>query len=50
MLNRKELIKRLDQLRQTCARYEGAAKSKGEWVNRCVTCGKVHPCNKQTEK
>lgn len=47
-LTRKELTNRLDRLRQTCARYEGAVKSKGEWVNQCVTCGKVHPCNKQT--
>ena len=48
MLNRKELVKRLDRLRQTCARYEGVSKSKSGWVSTCVTCGKTHPCNKQT--
>lgn len=47
-ITRKELTRRLDQLRQTCARYEGAKKVKGEWVNTCVTCGKTLPCNKQS--
>lgn len=46
MLTRKELIKRLDRLRQTCARYEGAKKKKGVWYNTCVTCGAVLPCEK----
>lgn len=45
-LTRKELIKRCDRLRQTYARYEGAKKKKGEWVNTCVTCGIELPCNK----
>lgn len=39
-LTRKELIKRLDCLRQTYARYEGARKRGGKWWNKCVTCGK----------
>lgn len=45
-LTRKELTNRLDRLRQTCARYDGAKKKGGVWVNRCVTCGRVYPCNK----
>lgn len=45
-LTRKDLVKRLDRLRQTCARYEGAKKKNGTWVNTCVTCGAVLPCNK----
>ena len=45
-LTRKEIIKRLDKLRQTYARYEGAKKKNGTWVNTCVTCGAVLPCNK----
>lgn len=43
-LTRKELIKRLDRLRQTYARYEGAKKKNGEWYNTCVTCGKTVLC------
>lgn len=43
---RKDLIHRLDRLRQTCARYEGARKKKGAWVNTCVTCGATLPCDK----
>lgn len=46
-LTRSQLIKRIDTLRQTCARYHGAKKSKGEWVNTCVTCGRILPCSKQ---
>lgn len=45
-LTRSDIIKRLDKLRQTCARYDGAKKIKGEWVNTCVTCGKRLPCDK----
>ena len=45
-LTRKEIIKRLDKIRQTYARYEGAKKKNGTWVNTCVTCGAVLPCNK----
>lgn len=45
-LTRKELIKRCDRLRQTYARYDGAKKKKGQWVNTCVTCGAELPCNK----
>lgn len=43
-LTRAQIIKRLDILRQTCARYEGAKKKGGEWINTCVTCGKVVAC------
>lgn len=46
-ITRKVLIQRLDKLRQTYARYDGAKKRKGEWVNSCVTCGRVLPCDKQ---
>lgn len=46
-LTRSDIIKRLDRLRQTYARYDGAKKVKGEWVNTCVTCGKRLPCDKQ---
>lgn len=42
-LNRKELIKRTDRLRQTYARYEGAVKKRGTYYNVCITCGKVLP-------
>lgn len=45
-LSRKELIQRLDRLRQTCARYEGAKKKDGEYVSKCVTCGAIRPCSK----
>lgn len=45
-LTRQELIKRTDRLRQTCARYEGAKKRKGKWVNTCVTCGQTVLCDK----
>lgn len=45
-LTRKDLIHRLDRLRQTCARYEGAKKKKGTWYNTCVTCGSVLPVSK----
>lgn len=45
-VTRKEIIKRLDRLRQTYARYEGAKKKNGIWVNTCVTCGAVFPCDK----
>lgn len=45
-LDRKTLIKRLDTLRQTYARYEGAKKKNGTWVNSCVSCGAVFPCDK----
>lgn len=45
-LTRKELIKRLDRIRQTYARYDGAKKKNGAWVNACVTCGTVFPCSK----
>lgn len=40
----KELEKRMDKLAQTCSRCKGAWKSNGEWVAKCVTCGKVCPC------
>lgn len=40
-LDRKTLIKRCDRLRQTMARYEGAKKKGGEWINQCVTCGQT---------
>lgn len=45
-LTRKEIINRTDRLRQTYARYEGAFKRKGIWLNTCVTCGQVLPCDK----
>lgn len=45
-LTRRDIIKRLDRLRQTYARYEGAKKKNGTWVNTCVTCGAVLPCDK----
>ena len=45
-LTRKDLIKRLDVLRQTYARYEGAKKRKGVWINQCVTCGQTVRCDK----
>lgn len=45
-ITRKEIIKRLDRLRQTCARYEGAKEKNGTWVNTCVTCGAVFSCDK----
>lgn len=40
-LDRKTIISRLDRLRQTCARYDGAKKRGNTWLNRCVTCGKI---------
>ena len=43
---RKELIKRLDRMRQTYARFEGAKKKNGKWYNRCVSCGAVVECSK----
>lgn len=46
-LDRKALISRLDKLRQTYARYDGAKKRGGIWLNHCVTCGRVLPCDKQ---
>ena len=46
MLARRELIKRLDKLRQTYARYEGAKKRNGEWWNNCVSCGSPVMCKK----
>lgn len=45
-LNRKELMKRLDRLRQTYARYENAKKKNGVWMNTCVTCGRPIRCDK----
>lgn len=45
-LTRKDLIKRCDKLRQTYARYEGAKKRNGIWVNTCVSCGKTIACDK----
>ena len=45
-IDRKTIIKRLDKLRQTCARYEGAKKKNGVWINTCVTCRKPVPCDK----
>lgn len=46
MLNRKELIKRLDRLRQTSARYDGAFYKGNELFNRCITCGRILPIDK----
>lgn len=46
MIDRKTLIKRCDKLRQTIARYEGAKRKCGAWVNTCVTCGKTVFCDK----
>lgn len=46
MIDRKTLIKRCDRLRQTIARYEGARRKGGAWVNTCVTCGKTVLCDK----
>lgn len=40
---RKELIKRCDRLRQTCARYENIKKKNNEWVGTCITCGRTLP-------
>lgn len=45
-INRKDLIKRCDRLRQTIARYEGAKKKGGVWVNKCVSCGQTVRCDK----
>ena len=45
-LDRKDLIKRCDKLRQTIARFEGARKRGGIWLNSCVTCGQVLRCDK----
>lgn len=45
-LDRKALVKRLDKIRQTIARYEDARKKNGTWVNTCVTCGKLVACDK----
>lgn len=45
-LDRKTLIKRCDRLRQTMARYEGAKKKNGMWVNSCITCGQTVRCDK----
>lgn len=46
-MNRKELIKRLDRICQTCSRYRGAVKKpNGEIVNQCITCGRVMPVAK----
>lgn len=45
-LTRKEIVRRLDTLRQTCARYEGAKKKGGKWYNTCVTCGREVLCSK----
>lgn len=45
-LDRKTLIKRCDKLRQTIARYDGAKKKGGAWVNKCVTCGQTVRCDK----
>lgn len=45
-LDRKTLTKRCDKLRQTIARYEGAKKRGGIWINRCVTCDKPVPCDR----
>lgn len=40
-MKRKDITSRLDRLVQTCARYRGAKKKQGVWVNKCVTCGKT---------
>lgn len=45
-ISRKDLIKRCDRLRQTCARYENAKKKKDVWWNTCITCGKLVRCDK----
>lgn len=45
-ITRSALIKRMDRLRQTIARYEGAYKKGGRWYNTCVTCGKEIECEK----
>lgn len=45
-LDRKNLIKRCDKLRQTIARYEGAKKKGDVWLNTCVSCGQVVACDK----
>lgn len=45
-LSRKELIKRVDRLCQTCARYKGARKKGNHWVNNCVSCGQPVRCDK----
>lgn len=42
MLQRKELIKRLDRIRQTVARYDGSK----DGLNKCITCGRVLPIEK----
>lgn len=44
-LTRKELIKRVDRLCQTCARYRGAKKRNNKWVNNCVSCGQPVRCD-----
>ena len=46
MLARKEIIRRIDRLFQTCRRYSGAWKKRGKWFNRCVTSGRVLPIEK----
>ena len=45
-LERRDIVKRLDKLCQTCARYRGARKRKGEWINNCVSCGAPVLCSK----
>ena len=45
-LDRKDLIKRCDRIRQTLARYEGAKKKGNVWVKTCVTCGQTVRCDK----
>lgn len=45
-LDRKTLIKRCDTLRQTIARYDGAKRKGGKWLNKCVTCGSTVECSK----
>ena len=45
-LDRRAIIKRLDKLCQTCARYRGARKRNGEWWNNCVSCGQPVLCSK----
>lgn len=40
-ITRRDLIKRLDKLVQTVARYDGAKKKKGVWYNTCISCGKI---------
>lgn len=45
-ITRKEIIKRLDVLRQTYARYDGAKLKGGEYYNTCVSCGATHSIKK----